>query len=392
MIEIIATIMIGILIGLVTGIMPGLHINLLAIIIASTTSTLTNNLLPAILIISIGITHNIIEAIPTIFLNTPTPETALLPAQKFLKEGKGQAAAQLFITGALLGTLITIVISPALFLVVPFFYEHVKNHTATILMAIVMFLTLKEKTLTQKLWAGSVAFLAGILGLLTLESTIDQPLFLLFSGLFGASTLLFNLLNKTKIPQQDTKTNIGVKIRHSLQATTGAISALMMTTLLPGIGTAQAAWLPTTVLKITGKKYLILLGSIGTTDIIMSIITFTTLQKARNGAIAVTSNLVQLENNIGLFFATALITTGIATILSKIMIKQFVKVYNCINYQKLCVMLLLFLFIAAHAFAEIQGVLVMTTGLAIGIIPLLKRTARSHAMTCLIVPILMRTI
>ena len=87
MIEIILTIIIGIITGLITGILPGLHINLISIIIASLVTTATNNLLPAILIISIGITHNIIEALPTIFLNTPTPETALLPAQTFLKEG-----------------------------------------------------------------------------------------------------------------------------------------------------------------------------------------------------------------------------------------------------------------------------------------------------------------
>ncbi|MBI4140354.1 tripartite tricarboxylate transporter permease [Candidatus Woesearchaeota archaeon] len=389
MIEIILTIIIGIITGLITGILPGLHINLLSIIIASFVTTTTNNILPAILIISIGITHNIIEAVPTIFLNTPTPETALLPAQTFLKQGKGQAAAQLFVTGSLLGTLLTTMISPALFLLVPLFYAHVKNYTPLLLLSLLIILILKEKTTQQKIWAIIVAALAGTFGLLTLTSTVDQPLFLLFSGLFGASTLFFNIINKTKIPQQDTKTTICIQTKHSFQAVCGAICALMMTTLLPGVGTAQAAWLPTTLLKITGKKYIVLLGSIGTADIIISLITFVTINKARNGAIETMSNIATLEGNIMLFFSAALITTGIATILAGIMIKKFVDLYNRINYQKLCMTLLALLFSASYFFADTTGIIAMTTGAAIGIIPLLTGTSRSHAMNCLILPVIL---
>ncbi|MBI4141713.1 tripartite tricarboxylate transporter permease [Candidatus Woesearchaeota archaeon] len=391
MIEIILTIIIGTIIGLITGILPGMHINFLAVIIASLVTITTDNLLPATLIISIGVTHNIIEAIPTIFLNTPTPETALLPAQKFLKEGKGQAAAQLFFTGAMLGTITTVIVSPLLFLIIPLFYQHVKNYTATLLIAIVVILILKEQTVKEKIWAVIIVVLSGILGLITLTSTIDQPLFLLFSGLFGTSTLVFNLMNQTKIPEQDLTTIISVRTKHSIQAVTGGISALMLTTLLPGIGAAQASWLPTTMLKITGKKYLVLLGSIGTADIIISMITFVTINKARNGAIEVISNIATLQENIPIFFATAMITAGIATLLAGIMIKRFVELYNKINYQKLCIALLILLFSTAYFFAGFNGILVMTTGLSVGIIPLVTGTARSHAMSCLILPILLRT-
>ena len=67
MFDILITLIFGIIIGTITGIMPGLHVNTVGIIIFSTSPTLlsiTNPLVISTFLVSIALTHAMIEFIP----------------------------------------------------------------------------------------------------------------------------------------------------------------------------------------------------------------------------------------------------------------------------------------------------------------------------------------
>src|SRR3989344_5244679 len=94
LIEILVFISLGILAGIVTGLTPGIHINLVSLLIISSTPALmdyTTPLMLGIMIVSMAVTHTFLDAIPSIYLGAPDPDTILniLPGHKLLLEGKG---------------------------------------------------------------------------------------------------------------------------------------------------------------------------------------------------------------------------------------------------------------------------------------------------------------
>ena len=380
------TIIFGSSLGVLFGLIPGMHINLIAILLLNLNF---ESRTVSLLILSIGVAQNFSESIQTTFFGTPTPQTALLPAQKMLKEGKGYLIIQKFVIGALFGTIIAILISPALQWIIPIIYYTLKQFTYLILCAIILILILKEKTMRKKALAFLIAAFAGIFGLLVLNSHTNQPLFLMLSSLFGTSALLNSLINKTNIPEQKIQAQEKSFESKTIIASIGGVVCLVMTTILPGIGGAQAAMLPSKILKIKNEHYASLIGSIGTADFIISLITLSAIHKSRNGAIAIISTIIMpTQTNIIFLFSTALITSGIAAILTLIAAKKIIKILNKINYSNLSFAILLFLIIIGAIFAGINGVLILITGTTIGLLTLTKELHRSHLMACLIIPII----
>lgn len=390
MIDILLTILIGIILGTTTGLLPGLHINLLAVIILTiTTQYFANNqMLPAVLIFSTGITQNFVEGIQTTILNAPTPETALMPAQAMLKDGKAHAAMQLFITGAFEGLLSSIAAFPLLLRIIPLIYDKVKNYTVMLLILLIVMMILREKTITKKIWAILIIVLASAFGKIVLDSSVQQPLFLMLSSLFGTSTLICALLQKSEAPEQEIK-EYNCKTKTATTGTIAGLLTLVMTTILPGAGATQASFLPSAIMNIKGNKYIILLGSIGTADFIVSLATFATIHKARNGAIATMTQLVNISSeNLTTFLAIALITGGFAMITSLAVAKKAVNIFNKINQKILSIIVLTFLSAMTIWFAGINGILAMITGTLIGQLTLSKNISRSNLMACLIIPII----
>src|SRR3989344_5136920 len=109
--EIIVAISIGVLAGIVTGLTPGIHINLVSVSLITISPFLlqyTSPLIITIMIIAMGITHTFLDAIPSIFLGAPDPETALLilPGHKMMLKGKGYEAVILTVIGSIISLIL----------------------------------------------------------------------------------------------------------------------------------------------------------------------------------------------------------------------------------------------------------------------------------------------
>ena len=396
--EIIIAIILGCLMGTISGITPGLHINLVALILLSISPILlgyTNVVAVASFIIAMSITHTFSDFISATYLGAPADDTALavLPAHKLLLDGKGHEAVRLTTIGSLLCLILTIILSPLLIIFVPIIFSRLKKYIAWLLLAVVVFVILREENLNKKFWAFVVAALSGILGLIVLNMpNLKDPLLPMLSGLFGASILFLSLSQKVVLPMQRTTEMIKVKFADMVKAIASGVFSGSLVSIFPGLGPAQAAVVGTQfVKKINTYSYLILVGGINTVSMILSLITLFTIQKARNGSIIIVQQLMQNidRNMLILFLAVGLIAGGIATFLTLYVSKIFSSIMNKLNYSILSIFIIAFIGMIVFYFSGFIGILILIIATAIGLIPNITDVSRSNSMACLLIPIIL---
>ncbi|MBW3015261.1 tripartite tricarboxylate transporter permease [Candidatus Woesearchaeota archaeon] len=398
LIQILIALFSGILAGIITGLIPGVHINLISIILLSASGYLLGFTSPttlAVFIISMSITHTFLDSIPSIFLGAPDADQALnvLPGHKLLLQGKGYEAVKLTIIGSLLCLISTIAIIPLLIPIAPLIYTFIQPYMAWILIAVVVFMILKEQEHKKKFLSLIIFLVSGILGLIVINiPNLEQPLFPLLSGLFGISTLLTSLNNKVSLPEQRIEETIKIPKTHLIKSISAGTFAGTLTGLFPGLGAAQAAIIGSQLTGHIGTySFMVLVGGVNTVNFTFSLVTLYTLQKARNGAvIAVLELLKQITSTqLAVFIAAALITGGIATLLALNITKIFSRLITRINYQKLCISVIILVTALVLYFSGPLGLLVLVVSTALGIIPALLGVGRNMSMGCLLLPVIL---
>lgn len=401
LVEILIVILLGCVMGVITGITPGLHINLVAVILFSLSPLLllhTNVVVVASFIIAMSITHTFTDFISATYLGAPSDDTALavLPAHRMLLEGMGHEAVKLTVIGSLLCLIITIILSPLLIILVPIIFSYLKNYIGWILLAVMIFMILREENANKKFWAFTVVTLSGILGLIVFNvPNLKDPLLPMLSGLFGVSVLLLSLTQKVALPIQRTTEMVKVKAKNIWKALGSGVFSGSLVSIFPGLGPAQAAVLGSQIVgKIDVFAYLILVGGINTVSMIMSLVTLFTIEKARNGSIAVVQQLLQSINLdvLVLFLAVSLIAGGIATFLTLYVSKMFSSVMNRLNYSLLSVSIIAFIAVMVLYFSGFVGFLILIVATSIGLIPNIVEVSRSNSMACLLIPIILLNI
>jgi putative membrane protein len=284
-IEILIAIFLGCLMGVLTGLTPGLHINLVALILFSISPFLlgyTNVVAVASFIIAMSITHTFTDFISATYLGAPADDTALavLPAHRLLLDGMGHEAVKLTVIGSLLCLILTIILSPLLIFAVPIIFAYLKDYIGWLLLAVVIFMILREEDMNKKFWAFVVVILSGILGLIVFNvPNLKDPLLPMLSGLFGVSVLLLSLTQKVTLPIQRTTEMIKVKTSNLIKALGSGVFSGSLVSIFPGLGPAQAAVVANQfVRKMDVFSYLILVGGINTVSMILSLITLFTIE------------------------------------------------------------------------------------------------------------------
>ncbi len=337
-----------------------------------------------------SITHTFLDFIPSTYIGAPTSDTALsvLPAHKLLLKGQGYEAIKLSTIGSLLGLIAIVLLTLPLLLIIPKIYTSISKIIPYILITATFFLIIKERE--SKLYALFIFLLSGILGIIVLNLKIlSEPLFPLFSGLFGTSMLFLSLKDKINIPQQTLKTS-KIKNKNIAKAISSGVFSSLICGLLPGIGSAEAAIISSSFFKkITTKTYIILVGSINTIAMVVSFIALFSINKARNGSVVVISEILTAfsKTDLTIFISVSLITAGLATFLSLFLAKRFSKLITKINYQKLCIGIISLIAILVLIISGPLGFLVLIVSTFVGFIPPLKGIGRHHLMGSLIVPV-----
>jgi len=384
----------GITAGLVTGLIPGIHVNLISVLLISISPMLLNHFSPyalALFIIAMSITHTFLDIIPSIFLGAPNEDTALavLPGHVLLLEGKGYEAIRLATIGSILSLLFGVIIFPLLIFIVPRIYELIKPYIGYLLIGVVAYLFFQERGKAPK--AIAVFLIAGLLGYTVLNfPNLHNPLFPLLSGIFGLSILLNSLFEEAVLPKQYITEEINIDKTALTKSIASASFSGWLTSMFPGIGPAHAAIISKSFYNMDSFSYIIVIGGINTVNFLFSLVTFYTINKARNGAVIAVQELTTTLPTPFLFIciAAVLIIGGLATILTLTIAKFFANILNKVNYRILCLTIIASILFLTIYLSSWIGLFILIISTALGLFTHHLNVKKSHAMGCLLLPVI----
>jgi putative membrane protein len=387
LLELLIALTLGLILGSITGIIPGIHINLVALFLVSLVSLNIPFISPiflVIFIVSMSITHTLVDFIPSIFLGCPDEDNALsvLPGHKYLLEGKGYHALVYTLYGSALGIIITLLLIPLFIFIVPSLFYYLKFVMFFILVTASVYLIAKDKNKTLAL---VLFLLSGFLGLVVLNLHISDSLLPMLSGLFGSSSLITSIAKKQNIPEQKIPRFKEIKISFQ-ELKNVAVASLVSTPLcsfLPALGSSQAAIIGSDMIQEKDQKqFLILLGSINIIVLALSFVTFYSIGKMRTGVAVAVSNLIPSlsASNLLLIVLTMVLSAGFAFLISLFLAKRFSKFISKINYSLLSLIILVFLSLIVIIFSGLLGLLVFIVSTLIGLTAIYSEVRRTHLM------------
>ncbi|HLD04801.1 MAG TPA: tripartite tricarboxylate transporter permease [Candidatus Nanoarchaeia archaeon] len=391
--ELIIALLLGVTSGIITGLTPGIHINLVSLLVLQFTPLLLpyfSLLSLATFIMSMSIAHTFLDVIPSVFLGAPESDTALgvLPGHRYLLRGNGLMAVKLTTIGSFGALLLGIGFFPV-FVYLARLYSLIAPYVKWILLGVVLFMILREK---EKVWALLVFLLSGILGWLVFSLPMQDPLFPLLSGLFGIATLLVSLKDENPIPEQQILSTVELDENKAWKALGAGVSSGFITALLPGVSGAIAAVLSLQFFRDLGDHgFMILQGAINTVGMVLSIAALFVLDKARNGSIIALRELagiMTLPLALG-FLVISLIAGGLSVWLTLKLGLVFSRLISKVNYAVLCWSIIAFIAFLAVWLSGWLGLLVLFISSMVGLVPALKKVARTQSMGCLLLPVLL---
>ncbi len=392
LLAIIISMILGIIIGIFTGLTPGIHINMVAALVLLTSPFLLDNLSAislGVFIISVGITHTFLDALPSIFLGAPDESTALgvLPGHRYLLKGNGLMAVKLFSIGSFLGLIAGVIMFPIFYFITMNTYSFFEKYFAYMLIGVLCFMIWKDN---RKLWAVFVIFISGIFGLIVFNLNIKDPLFPMLSGLFGISTLIISYFDNNNIPKQSIqdKTDIDKK-KTFYSIIAGNIGSFIVST-FPGLSSSIAAVISMQFVKDLGDKgFMILMGCIGTCSFVLSLVALLAIDKARNGAVIAISRIMPVDLwSVIVFLIASIIVGAISFMISLKAGVLFSRAITKVNYKMLITIIISFVTLMVFIFSSWIGLLVLITSTAIGLIPGITKIQRTHSMACLMLPVI----
>jgi len=389
LIEIILFLILGILAGTFTGLIPGVHINLIGVSLVALSTSLLSSLSSiyfVTFITSMAIAHTFVDFIPSIFLGCPDTDTELsiLPGHELLKKGLGYEAILLTAYGSLAAVFILVLIALPSTLILEEIYAVIQNIIPFLLIAVILFLIYLERNKLQSIF---VISLTGALGLIVLNlNSLSEPLLPLLTGLFGTSMLLISIKNKEKIPPQEISKPILDK--SFISPLFGATLAAPFSSLLPGLGSGQAAIIGNSISRAGKRGFLFLLGATNTLVMGFSFIALYAVSRTRTGAAVAIKEILGEPpwQVLVLIMALILISGIISFFITTHLARFFSKRISEINYSKISIATILFISLLVFSFSGILGLIVLAVSTATGIFCISLNVKRTNMMGCLLLP------
>ena len=389
--EILFAIALGVIAGTFTGLVPGVHVNLVAVVLLSLSGFVLRFFgveSVACFIISMSVTHSFVSTIPSIFLGAPEPSSALsvLPGHRLLLEGKGLEAVKLTVVGSLFGLLISFVFYLLFERIILFIYPVASLYIAELLLIAGVFIVSRSDKPHKALF---IYLVAGILGVLVLNSRISNPLFPLLSGLFGVSTLIFSLKEKSVFPKQVDNNSTSVGFFKSMKVSLFGAASGFITAILPGLGSSTAAGVASVFVRDSdARNFLVMIGSITTVNFFMSIAALNVLDRARNGAVIVVRELWSAPD-VAILIAVAMISGGFSVFVAKFCAQKFLKLMARINYVLVVKLVVLLIVVMTFLLSGFIGFFILLSSTLIGLYANISAQPRNAMMSCIMVPVML---
>ncbi len=425
----------GVLTGVTTGLLPGLHVNNIALILLSLSTSITTVfsflytygvsqqfilLLIAVYILSTSISHSFHDTVPTTFLGAPDEDTALsvLPAHSLLLKGKGFEAIALSAMGSYGAILFCfLLLYPMRFIIgSPLnLYDTLHEIMGFVLIAITILMIATEKGRVNLLGEGGVLpsilgiifaavvfFISGVFGLIILDFPVESPigfsssvLLPALTGLFGLPTLITSIVTKPSIPIQTLDSpQLEGKKSSLLSVITGSLAGILVA-IIPGITSATGTII---AMNIRGesdeRQTIITLSAVNTACAFFVTVVLFIILKGRSGAALAIQELISIEewSNVMiplnlLYLLIALLFSGtLSYYLTLFFGGFFAKGFNKIPYQPLVSGTIILVVSLVYLFTGFNGLLILLVGTFIGLLPILWGVRRSHCMGVLLLP------
>jgi len=391
LLEIILAFIAGILAGTFTGLAPGIHINLVSAILVSSLAFLVSvpPIALVVFIVAMAVTHSFLDFITSIYLGAPEEDNflSILPGHQMLKEGKGHEAIVLTLYGSLAAIPIVLIFIPIFIYLLPLAYETIKSSIPYILLFASFYLIFREKEFLPSL---TIFILAGFLGFSALNLPIKEPLLPMLTGLFGLSSLLISIKNKTSIPKQKILPLKKIKLPKLtfIKSTLAALISAPLCSFLPGIGSGHAAVIGSEIFEQDNRSFLYLVGAINTIVISLSFIVLYTIGKSRSGVAAAVKDIISTISlpQLAIIILT-IVLAGIISFFWGIKLSKLCAIYiTKISYTKLSLAVIFILIALNIILTNWLGILVLLTATALGIFAISSGSRRINLMGCLLVP------
>jgi putative membrane protein len=396
---------IGILFGAITGLIPGIHVNTVGAIIFASSAFLLNLFsieFLCVFLVSLAIAHALLEFIPSMLLGVPDESTALsiLPGHRMVLEGRAREAIRLVALGGFGAIIVTIFLLPLFIMILPSLYEFIRPYIWIILVLVSIYMIMRlSKDTNTRIWSGILFLLSGIMGWTMLQTPISSNLSLMcmFTGLFGVSTLIYSLNEKSILPHQNKFHNFHFNTQIFRGIMAGGIAGTILG-FLPGFGPAQGSIIAQELSGGGGEEntesFLTAISGVNTADTLFSLVATYLIGNPRSGIAVYISNFIQDFNvNYLLFFIFASLTAvSISLILCLKMGDWFSDYMQGINYNKLSKAVIIFMIGILLIFSILEGAslpfmfLVFITATALGLLPHYLGVSKSHLMGVLIIP------
>lgn len=429
----------GVITGIATGLLPGLHVNNIALILLSMSSSIVLSLgflvnygisenfvllLLCVYIISTSLSHTFHDTIPTTFLGAPEEDTALsvLPAHSLLLEGKGFEAVALSAMGSYGAIIICFLVLLPVRSVIGwpvYFYETLREIMIFVLISISILMIATEKgkindfgttgkkpAICGMLFAFIIFLISGFFGSIILNFSVDSPvglpspvLFPALAGLFGTPTLLTSLLTKPKIPKQLTDNftlDLKGKKASVLSVITGSLGGILVS-IIPGITSATGTILAMNARGESDKRQTIVtLSAVNTACAFFVVVVLFIILRARSGAAIAAMDLIVIQEWVDLmmpinliYLLIAMTFSGMLSYFSTLYLgKLWAKKFSKVPYQKVVLATIFLVTILVFLFTGLMGLFILVVATLIGLLPVQWGVRRSHCMGVLLLPII----
>ncbi len=398
--------LIGVVCGAITGIIPGIHVNTVGAFIFAYSKYLLNSVSTeflAVFLISMSISHSMIDFLPSMFLGVPDEGTVLsvLPGHYLMLQGRGREAVRLVTIGGFGSLIVTIILLPLFIMFLPPIYTVIKPYIYIILILAVIYMIKRlNKNLYSIIWSTFLFILSGIMGWVMLNTPISTNVSLLtiFSGLFGVSTMIYSITQNSVVPKQDKyhRFKINKEVLRGIFA--GGIAGTILG-FLPGMGPAQGTIIAQ---ELSGgndigenkKGFLVAMSGVNVSDALFSLIAIYLIGNPRSGIAVYIDKLIQnFDLKILILFVFVSMIAVSLSVFFCLKLGDFLITYiNRINYGLLSKFIVLFTSVLVVIFAFIENanilyiLLVYMTSISLGLIPHYIGVNKSNLMGVLILP------
>lgn len=309
-----------------------------------------------------------------------------------LIEGRGYEAIKLTVLGGLGSLALTIVL---VFLLSNYFiglYNLSRPYIAYVIILVVALMVLTEKKLSIMLFSLGIILLSVIFGMVVLNSaTFSQQniLFPVLAGMFGLSTLILSITEKSKISEQEKDSKLRISKMNVVKSVILGSLAGIAVGFLPAIGVSQAA---TMTQYLTGmgdaRNFLVSLSGINVANELFSINSLYLVHNPRSGAsVAIERVMNNLSfNDMLLLTGVICFAAGLASLLALYLGRKIPSVLARLDYKKLSLGIIAFLSLMTVFSTGPTGLLVLIISASIGVLCAKLNVRRSNCMGVLLIP------